>query len=143
MFVVLEGLDGCGKTTQTELVCKRFEADGIDLVEGNEIRIVKDKVKGNINRFSVNHPEAIDLIEVGHHVLIDNALLDLAVIEKGEDVLIISSGRMMHSLCAYPYQQPQAIWACLSRSCNIRRTGLRRRYGRRGHESSQQNTACR
>ena len=30
MFVVLEGLDGCGKTTQTELVCKRFEADGID-----------------------------------------------------------------------------------------------------------------
>ena len=30
MFIVLEGLDGCGKTTQTELVCKRLEADGVD-----------------------------------------------------------------------------------------------------------------
>ena len=30
MFIVLEGLDGCGKTTQTELICKRLEEDGID-----------------------------------------------------------------------------------------------------------------
>ncbi|MGN1316624.1 MAG: dTMP kinase [Acutalibacteraceae bacterium] len=30
MFVDLEGLDGCGKTTQTELVCKRLERDGIE-----------------------------------------------------------------------------------------------------------------
>ncbi len=29
MFIDLEGLDGCGKTTQTELICKRLEADGI------------------------------------------------------------------------------------------------------------------
>lgn len=29
MFIDLEGLDGCGKTTQTELVCKRLESDGI------------------------------------------------------------------------------------------------------------------
>ena len=29
MFVDLEGLDGCGKTTQTELVCKKLERDGI------------------------------------------------------------------------------------------------------------------
>ncbi len=30
IFVDLEGLDGSGKTTQTELICKRLQADGID-----------------------------------------------------------------------------------------------------------------
>ncbi len=30
IFVDLEGLDGSGKTTQTELVCKRLSQDGID-----------------------------------------------------------------------------------------------------------------
>ena len=30
VFIDLEGLDGSGKTTQTELICKRLEADGID-----------------------------------------------------------------------------------------------------------------
>lgn len=30
MFIDLEGLDGCGKTTQTELICKRLANDGIE-----------------------------------------------------------------------------------------------------------------
>ena len=30
IFIDLEGLDGSGKTTQTELICKRLEADGIN-----------------------------------------------------------------------------------------------------------------
>lgn len=30
MFIDLEGLDGCGKTTQTELLCERFASDGIN-----------------------------------------------------------------------------------------------------------------
>ena len=30
IFVDLEGLDGSGKTTQTELICKRLQEDGID-----------------------------------------------------------------------------------------------------------------
>ena len=29
LFIDLEGLDGCGKTTQTELLCKRFESENI------------------------------------------------------------------------------------------------------------------
>ena len=30
IFIDLEGLDGSGKTTQTELICKRLKADGFD-----------------------------------------------------------------------------------------------------------------
>ncbi len=30
IFIDLEGLDGSGKTTQTELICKRLQQDGID-----------------------------------------------------------------------------------------------------------------
>ncbi len=30
IFIDLEGLDGSGKTTQTELICKRLQADGVD-----------------------------------------------------------------------------------------------------------------
>ena len=43
-----------------------FENEEITLVEGNTIRIVKDDVVGNEERFTVNHPEAIDSIEVGN-----------------------------------------------------------------------------
>ena len=46
--------------------------------------MVKNNVVGNYGEFSVNHPEIIDNISVGNHVLVDNALLDLEVIEKDE-----------------------------------------------------------
>lgn len=62
-----------------------FEKGGITIQEGQKIKIVKTQVLGNKGQFSVNHPEAIDHIQVGDHVLVDNALLDLEVIEKGED----------------------------------------------------------
>ena len=59
-----------------------FEGEGVSLHTGDTIRMVVDTVIGNSFHFSVNHPEAISRIEVGSHVLIDNALLDLEVIEK-------------------------------------------------------------
>ena len=62
-----------------------IENGGIFIKEGQQIKIVKNQVLGNRGQFSVNHPEAIDYIQVGHHVLVDNALLDLEVIEKGQD----------------------------------------------------------
>ena len=62
-----------------------FEKDEITLVEGNTIRIVKDDVVGNEERFTVNHPEAIDSIEVGNSVLLENGLMRLDVISKEKD----------------------------------------------------------
>ena len=68
-----------------------FENDGIAIYPGETIRMVKEKVLGNKERFSVNHPEAIDKIEVGAHVLVDNALLDLEVIDKDNDSVLLKA----------------------------------------------------
>lgn len=61
-----------------------FYNGGISIKQGDVIRMVKNTVVGNYSEFSVNHPEAIDYINVGNHVLIDNALLDFEVIEKDD-----------------------------------------------------------
>ena len=62
-----------------------FENEEITLVEGNTIRVVKDDVVGNEERFTVNHPEAIDSIEVGNSILLENGLMKLEVISKEDD----------------------------------------------------------
>ena len=60
-----------------------FQNGGISIKTGETIKLQKKKCLGNKDKFSVNHPEAIDKLKVGNHVLIDNALLDLEVIKKG------------------------------------------------------------
>ena len=55
------------------------------MIEGNTIRVVKDDVVGNDERFTVNHPEAIDSIEVGNSILLENGLMRLDVISKEKD----------------------------------------------------------
>ncbi len=67
------------------------DEDGVKVEIGDTIKMVKETVIGNRERFSVNHPEAIDYIQVGAHVLVDNALLDLEVIEKGEDFVVLKA----------------------------------------------------
>lgn len=61
--------------------------DGIELIEGNTIRVVKEHVVGNNERFSVNHPEALDSISVESNILLENGLMKLEVISKEEDGL--------------------------------------------------------
>ena len=65
--------------------------EGVSLHTGDTIRMVRDKVQGTRIQFSVNHPEAIEKIEIGNHVLIDNALLDLEVIEKGNGYIVLKA----------------------------------------------------
>ena len=68
-----------------------FEFDGVELKTNDTIKMVKNNVLGNSEEFSVNHPEAIDYINVGDHVLVDNALLDLQVIEKENDYVLLKA----------------------------------------------------
>ena len=61
---------------------------GINLVEGNTIKVVKENVIGNEERFSVNHPEVIDSLEIGNAILLENCLMKIEVIEKDNDSVI-------------------------------------------------------
>lgn len=62
-----------------------LENDSIELINGNTIRMVKEEVLGNNERFSVNHPEAIDSLSVGNTILLENAKMRLEVISKEDD----------------------------------------------------------
>ena len=62
-----------------------LENDEITLVEGKTIRIVKQEVLGTEERISVNHPNALDSIEVGNFILLENGLMKIEVISKEED----------------------------------------------------------
>lgn len=71
------------------------ENNGINLVEGKEIKVVKEHVLGSEERFSVNHPEVIDDLKIGDSILLENGLMRIDVIEKTEDYVnckIITGG---------------------------------------------------
>ncbi len=65
--------------------------DGVQLKVDDTIKMVKGSGICSRESFTVNHPEAIDNIKVGAHVLVDNALLDLEVIEKGDDYVTLKA----------------------------------------------------
>lgn len=62
-----------------------MENDSIELVTGKSIRIVKESVIGTSDRFSVNHPEALDSLKVGDEFLLENAKMKLQVVSIEED----------------------------------------------------------
>ena len=62
-----------------------LENDKINLVKGNTIRIVKETILGNEERFSVNHPQALDCLKVGDIILLENGLMKIEVISIEED----------------------------------------------------------
>lgn len=61
-----------------------LENGEITLVENKTIKIVKEDVLGNTERFSVNYPEAIDSLKVGDTILLENGLMRIDVIEKND-----------------------------------------------------------
>lgn len=62
-----------------------MQSGGVELVEGSKIRIVKESVIGNVERFSVNHPQALDGLEKGSSILLENGLMKLDVISREDD----------------------------------------------------------
>ena len=69
----------------------KFKDNGVTLKKDDTISMSKTCILGNEEEFGVNHSEAIDFIEVGDKVLIDNALLELEVIDKKEDCLLLKA----------------------------------------------------
>ena len=66
-----------------------FDGEGVFLNVGDTIRMDTFSSIGTRESFSVNHTDAIAQIQIGNHVLVDNALLDLEVIEKGDDYVLL------------------------------------------------------
>lgn len=64
--------------------CRIMQDSGVNLVKGNLIRIVKEDVVGTEESFSVNYSAALDKIEIGNFVLLDDALMRLEVVGKDE-----------------------------------------------------------
>lgn len=62
-----------------------MENDGVKLISGQIIRIVKESVLGNNERFSVNYPETLDCLKIGNYILMENGLMTLEVISKEFD----------------------------------------------------------
>ncbi len=62
-----------------------LEGDEITLEVGKTIRVVKEEVLGNAERFSVNHPSAIDALSVGSVILLENGLMKIVVKSVEED----------------------------------------------------------
>lgn len=72
-----------------------LENGEINLIEGKTIRVVKENVLGNEERITVNHPSALDSINIGNVILLENGLMKIEVISKEEDGLtckIINGG---------------------------------------------------
>ena len=65
-----------------------FENDKVTFKENSKVKILKEKVKGNSERFSTNHPDALDKINVDDTVLIENGNIKFKVIDKDNEGLL-------------------------------------------------------
>lgn len=79
---------------------------GINLVSGNTIKLVKEDVIGTEEQLTFNHKNAIDQMNVGNIVLLENGLMSLEVIEKHDDYVLakVVNGGVLYSKksCAVP-----------------------------------------
>ena len=69
----------------------KFKDGGVSLKENDTIKMSKTCIVGNREEFGVNHSNAIDFIEVGDKVLVDNALFELEVISKSDDHVVLKA----------------------------------------------------
>lgn len=82
------------------------QEEGIKLVAGNTIKLVKEDVIGTEEQLTFNHKNAIDALEVGNVVLLENGLMKIEVIEKYDDYVVckVINGGVLYSKksCAVP-----------------------------------------
>ena len=78
-------------TKGPEFRTSKFKGGGITFKKGDTIKMSKSCIVGNEEEFGVNHSDAIDLINVGDMVLIDNALYELEVTDKKDDFVVLKA----------------------------------------------------
>ncbi|MBR1766626.1 MAG: pyruvate kinase [Bacteroidales bacterium] len=69
--------------------------DGAVLADGSTVRIVRQSVEGDSSRFSLNHAQAIDNVQPGNIILLENGLMELqvqSVEDDGVTCLILKGG---------------------------------------------------
>lgn len=68
-------------TKGPEIRTNNMKDGSIHLSTGNTVRISMTEVEGTEERFSVTYENLIDDVEVGTHILLDDGLIDLEVVE--------------------------------------------------------------
>ena len=81
-------------TKGPEIRTHKFENDRVELVEGEEVRIVKEDVLGNAERFSITYKDISKDLSVGSRILIDDGLIALQVksIDEGDLICEVIDG---------------------------------------------------
>lgn len=81
-------------TKGPEIRTHKFENDSIELITGDEVKIVKKDVLGNAERFSITYKDISKDLSVGSRILIDDGLISLKVksINKGDLICEVTNG---------------------------------------------------
>jgi len=66
----------------------RVRGDEIFLENGKQIKLIKEQKVGNKQYISVNYPEALDKIEIGTEILLEDGLMKLKALEKDEEGIL-------------------------------------------------------
>lgn len=72
-------------TKGPEIRTGEMENSRVDFVKGDKVRVVRENVVGNHERFHINCDELYDDISVGNKILINDGKLTLTVLEKDSD----------------------------------------------------------
>ena len=73
------------------------ENGNIQLIEGNNIKIVKEDIIGTQEQITVNYKHCLDSINIGDTILLEDGLMKLSVLEKTNEYLnckIIAGGNL-------------------------------------------------
>ncbi|MBE6590058.1 MAG: dTMP kinase [Ruminococcaceae bacterium] len=110
-FIVFEGIDGAGKTTQIELLEKRLRAEGravfrtAEPTESVSGGLLRDALSGNTRRSACEMAALFTLDRIFHNVNPVNGIEKM--LSSGYDVI---SDRYYYSSMAYQGSETDAVW---------------------------------
>jgi pyruvate kinase len=75
-------------TKGPEIRCGEIENGAMEVITGQVIKIVREAVVGNQERFSIMPPEVFDDVNINDSVLIDDGKIRMTIIEKSDETLV-------------------------------------------------------